>query len=140
MADDFPTATAARNCLFNGNCADAAFWMAKRAAMLGIGMYMLGQGKDLPKRAIAGSLAVQVFVFAWTWLTRNQDRATLPSIDAVEGGNILDVLATYLVRSTMVGLGMYAAGIRTDLVRDSLAGTAMVEMSILVWNGRKGGT
>lgn len=140
MADDFPTASAARNCLLNGNCADALFWTAKRAAMLGIGMYMLGQGNDLPKRAIAGSVAVQSFVFAWTWLTRNQDRATLPSIDAVEGGNILDILATYLVRSTMVGLGMYAAGIRSDLVRDSLAGTAMVELSILIWNGRKGGT
>lgn len=140
MADDFPTASAARSCLFNGDCGKAMLWTGKRALMLGIGMYMFGQGKDLPKRAVAGSLAVQAFVFAWTWLTRNQDRATLPSVDAVESGNPLDILATYLVRSTMVGLGMYAAGIRNDLVRDALSGTAMVELSILIWNGQKSGT
>lgn len=139
MSNGFPTALAARECL-NGDCTKAALWTAKRAAMLGLGMYMFGQSKDLPKRAIAGSLAVQTFVMAWTYFTRNQDKATLPSVDAVESGNMLDVLATYGVRSTMVALGMYAAGVRTDLVRDALAGTAMVEMSIIFWNGQKGGT
>lgn len=135
--ENFPTADAARRCL-SGDCGDSLKWTASRALMLGLGMYLLGEDKQIVRRAIAGSLSVQSFVFLWTLLTRNQDRATLPSVDAVESQDILGIGATYIVRSVLVGLGMYAAGIRDNLVRDALAGTAFVEMGILAWNGQRG--
>jgi len=57
-------------------------------------------------------------------------------VDAVEKKDILGILSTYTTRSLMVGIGMYLAGIRTNLVRDSLAGTALVEVGVIAWNGR----
>jgi hypothetical protein len=135
MADNFPTAEASRKCL-SGDCLDVVKWTGSRAVLLGLGMYMLGEDKDLVKRAVAGSLAVQAFVMGWTMLTKHQLRATLPSVDAVEKKDVFGVLSTYTTRSLMVGIGMYLAGIRTNLVRDALAGTALVEIGVIAWHGR----
>ena len=66
-------------------------------------------------------------------------KATLPSVDAVESNNIPGIIGTYFLRSGMVYGGMYLAGIRTNLLRTALAGTGMVEASILVWNDIKNG-
>ena len=134
----FPTALAARKCL-TGDCGEAIFCTAKRAAMLALWMYIFGEKKDIPKRAIAGSLAIQAFVMGWTFFTCNDAKATLPSVDAVESNNIAGIVGTYFLRSGMVYGGMYLAGIRTNLLRNALAGTGMVEASILVWNDIKNG-
>lgn len=46
------------------------------------------------------------------------------------------VVLSYLGRAAMVGGAMYLAGARTHVLRDALAGTAVLELLILLWFAR----
>lgn len=38
-----------------------------------------------------------------------------------------------LFRAGLIGVGLYAAGVRENLVRNALAGAAAIEVSVLIW-------
>lgn len=118
-------------------CASSAGVVVTRAMLLAAGMAAAGERKGLVRKAIAGSLAVHTFV--WLWSASNLiggERATLPSSEAVLQGHPLSILYTYLARSMMVGTGLYLARQRDNLTRNALAGTAAIEISVLLWAHR----
>jgi hypothetical protein len=74
LAADLPSAEAARQ-LVRGD-GGALFKVAGttllRAGLIGTGLYVAGQHRRLVRSAIAGALAVEVFVLAWAWLDRDE--------------------------------------------------------------------
>lgn len=129
---EFPTAVASRRCRTGQGCSDTAFWIAKRAAFVGVGLALAGDRKHLVKRSLYASAAVQAFVSIWE-ASHPDEPATLPSSDAALTGKPLPILMTYLVRSCFVAGGLYLSGQRKHLKRDALAGTAMIELAVLNW-------
>lgn len=119
-------------------CVSSAGVVVTRSLLLAVGMAAAGQRKGLVRKALAGSLAVQTFV--WLWSAGNLidgEPATLPSSAAVLSGNPLSIVYTYLARALMVGGGMYLAGERDNLTRNALAGTAAIEISVMTWAASK---
>ncbi len=50
----------------------AAVWkvglgFVSRALVIGLGMYAIGERKNLTRNALAGSAAVEAFVLGWVW-------------------------------------------------------------------------
>ena len=133
---EFPTAIASRECRLEGDCADVALWVIKRAAFVGVGLALAGNDRQLVKRSLYASLAVQAFVTGWE-ASHPDEPASLPSSDAALSGELLPITLTYLVRSMFVAAGLYVSGQRTHLVRDALAGTAMIEAAVLFWAAKE---
>ena len=133
---DFPTALAARQC-FTGDptgCVNSLLWTLSRAAMLAGGMWLAGERDKLWQRGLAGSTAIETFVFLWSAFHLDEKVATLPSATAVLSGDARHILATYLLRSSMVWGGLHLAGLKQNALRDALAGTALIELSVLSWS------
>jgi len=135
MASDFPTALAARQLLAGqpGALAENLWWTAKRAVLIGTGIALTGQREQLFKRAFFGSLAVTAFMVTYQAVDRDNPVATSPSVGPALAGDWLGIFVTYFLRSLIVAAGMYLAGIRTHLLRDAFAGTALIEAAVLEW-------
>lgn len=129
---DFPTATAAADCVTKGECGNSLVYFAGRTAMMYGGLRVVGAKQPL-KKAVAGSLAVQAFVVGWLATHGN---AQLPSGLAVKDGHPASIAYTYAGRSAIAALGMYLAGARKGVVKESLAAIAPVEVAVLVWGSR----
>lgn len=132
MADPITDSYRSENAFRN-----AVLWTIGRTAELYAGMMLAGEKDRLLQRAIAGSLAVQAFVSSWMFFTRNNPDIKLPSAEAVQNRDILGMFATYVIRSTLVGTGMYIAGFRDNIVRNSLAGGAVIEATVIALNYAK---
>lgn len=113
---------------------NAVLWTIGRTAELYAGMTIAGETDRVFQRAVAGSLAVQAFVSGWMFFTKNSPDIKLPSVDAVQSRDILGMLATFVIRSTLIGGGMYVAGFRDNLIRNSLAGGAVIEATVIALN------
>lgn len=113
---------------------NAVLWTIGRTAELYAGMTIAGEKDRVFQRAVAGSLAVQAFVSGWMFLTKNNPNIKLPSIEAVQNRDIIGMLATFVIRSTLVAGGMYAAGFRDNIIRNSLAGGAVIEATVIALN------
>lgn len=50
-----------------------------------------------------------------------------------EPGALFDVIYWTAFRATLIGAGLYAAGERSHLVRNAVAGALAVELGVLVW-------
>jgi len=64
---------------------------------------------------------------------------SLPSstaaLDLLSGkpGGLLGVVGSTLARACLVGVGMWVAGARKDVVRNALAGALSIEVFVLTW-------
>lgn len=105
---------------------------AYRAFVMGIGISLAGEKKSVVKKSIIASLAVESFVIGWSAYTLKKPDATLPSITAVQTGQLAPIIFTWLARSAMVAAGLHLAGEQKNVWRNSLAATAAVELPILV--------
>jgi len=129
----FPSSVSARACITQGDCGDTLYWILRRTLLISTGLRFAGEKEHLFKKSLYGSLAVQGFVMAWTAAHLDQPEATLPSGDAALGGNPVEIAGTYITRAFIVGTGLYAAGERKHLIRNALAGTAAIEIMVLLW-------
>ena len=116
---------------------NAVLWTIGRTAELYAGMMLAGEKDKVLQRAVAGSLAVQAFVSSWMFLTRNNPDIKLPSVKAVQERDYFGMFATFVLRSTLVAGGMYAAGFRDNIIRNSLAGGAVIEATVIALNYAK---
>ena len=133
----FPTATAAQACLQGDGsaCARSAGWVGTRTALLAAGMYVAtGSTQHLLRDALAGSLGVQAFVMAWAAFGQGRE---IPSATAALNGHPVGLLTTYAARAALVAAGMYLAGSRAGTLKRALAGTAVIEASVLLWAARR---
>lgn len=103
-------------------------WTASRSALLALGMYLAGERKNVVKKAVVGSLAVEAMVIASVAAVGD-----VPSARAALSEDPLMILATYLARSSIVAGSLYLAGERDNLWRNSLAGCAVIEVAVLRW-------
>jgi hypothetical protein len=64
---DLPSADAARKLVRgeSGALVPVIFTTTCRAALIGAGLYAIGQRSHLVKGALAGAVAVEIFVLAW---------------------------------------------------------------------------
>jgi len=59
--------------------------------------------------------------------------ASLPSGEVAVQKDVLGILGTYLLRSAIVGTGLWLSGERKNLTRNTLISTAMIQASVLLW-------
>jgi hypothetical protein len=130
---DFPSSVAARKCLQGQGCGDSVYWVLRRTLLINGGLRLAGEKKDLWKKSFYGSLAVQGFVMAWTASHMDEPVASLPSGETALSGNAFEILGTYLTRSVIVGTGLWLGGERKNLIRNTLASTAMIQATVLLW-------
>ena len=129
----FPSSESARKCLRGEGCADSVYWVIRRTLLLNSGLRLAGEKKDLWKKSLYGSLAVQAFVMAWTATHMNEPVASLPSGEVAVKGDLSGILGTYLGRSAIVGTGLWLGGERKNLLRNTLISTAMIQATVLLW-------
>ena len=129
----FPSSESARKCLRGEGCADTVYWIIRRTLLLNSGLRLAGEKKDLWKKSLYGSLAVQAFVMAWTATHMDEPVASLPSGEAAVNGSAMGILGTYLGRSAIVGTGLWLGGERKNLLRNTLISTAMIQATVLLW-------
>ena len=130
---DFPSSVAVRKCLKGEGCSDTVYWVLRRMLLINSGLRLAGEKEKLWKKSLYGSLAVQGFVFAWTAAHLDEPVASLPSGETAIGGNAFEILGTYLTRSAIVGTGLWLGGDRKHLIRNTLAGTAMIQATVMLW-------
>ena len=129
----FPSSESARKCLRGEGCADSVYWVIRRTLLLNSGLRLAGEKKDLWKKSLYGSLAVQAFVMAWTATHMDEPVASLPSGEVAVKGDLSGILGTYLGRSAIVGTGLWLGGERKNLLRNTLISTAMIQATVLLW-------
>lgn len=115
----------------------AFLWTAGRTLELWIAMKIAGQEDRLLERSLVGSLSVQAFVSGWMWFSEKNNGVKLPSEVAVEKMDPIGMLATATARAVIIGGGMYVAGFRNGVVRDALAGSAMIEAVVIALQGAR---
>lgn len=135
MSQPFPSAQAATECLEGvpGGCVRSLGWTLKRTALLATGMYLAGERRDLWKKVRAGSLAVQAIVMVDTALRPPEKRGQVLSSLAALDGSPLAILATWVGRSAIVWAGLQMAGQKRHAWRNAFAGTAAIEVAVLMW-------
>ena len=129
----FPSSVAARKCLKGEGCADSVYWVLRRMLLINSGLRLAGEKEKLWKKSLYGSLAVQAFVTAWTAAHMDESVASLPSGEVAVKGDAMGILGTYLVRSAIVGTGLWLSGDRKHLLRNTLVSTAMIQATVLLW-------
>lgn len=129
----FPSSVAARKCLQGEGCSETVYWVLRRTLLINGGLRLAGERKNTLKKSFYGALAVQAFVMAWTATHMDEPVASLPSGETAIGGNAFEILGTYLTRSAIVGTGLWLGGERKNLVRNTLAGTAMIQATVMLW-------
>ena len=129
----FPSSVAARKLLKGENYTDSAFYVLRRTLLIRSGLRLAGEEKDLWKKSLYGSLAVQAFVTAWTAAHMDEPVASLPSGEVAVAGDAAGILGTYLLRSAIVGTGLWLSGERKNLTRNTLISTALIQASVLLW-------
>ena len=112
----------------------ALLWTAGRTLELWLAMKIAGQEDRLLERSLAGSLSVQAFVSGWMFLSEKTNGAKIPSEIAIENRDPLGLLATTTARAVLIGTGMYIAGFRDGIVRDSVAGALAIEAVVIAMN------
>jgi hypothetical protein len=112
----------------------ALLWTAGRTLELWLAMKIAGQEDRLLERSLAGSLSVQAFVSGWMFLSEKINGAKIPSEIAIENRDPLEMLATTTARAVLIGTGMYIAGFRDGIVRDSVAGALTIEAVVIAMN------
>lgn len=130
---DFPSSVAARKCLKGEGCSDTVYWVLRRMLLINSGLRLAGEKEKLWKKSLYGSLAVQGFVFAWTAAHLDEPVASLPSGEVAVAGDAVGILGTYLLRSAIVGTGLWLSGERKNLTRNTLISTALIQASVLLW-------
>ena len=130
---DFPSSVAARKCLQGQGCGDSVYWVLRRTLLINGGLRLAGERKKTLKKSLYASLAVQAFVMAWTASHMDEEKASLPSGETALSGNAFEILGTYLTRSVIVGTGLWLGGERKNLIRNTLASTAMIQATVLLW-------
>jgi len=129
----FPSSVAARKLLKGENYTDSVFYVLRRTLLIRSGLRLAGEEKDLWKKSLYGSLAVQAFVTAWTATHMDEPVASLPSGEVAVAGDAVGILGTYLLRSAIVGTGLWLSGERKNLTRNTLISTALIQASVLLW-------
>lgn len=129
----FPSSVAARKCLQGEGCSETVYWVLRRTLLINAGLRLAGERKNTLKKSLYASLAVQAFVMTWTATHMDEPVASLPSGETAIGGNAFEILGTYLTRSAIVGTGLWLGGERKNLIRNTLAGTAMIQATVLLW-------
>jgi hypothetical protein len=129
----FPSSVAARKLLRSENYTDSVFYVLRRTLLIRSGLRLAGEEKDLWKKSLYGSLAVQAFVTTWTATHMDDPVASLPSGEVAVAGDAVGILGTYLLRSAIVGTGLWLSGERKNLTRNTLISTALIEASVLLW-------
>jgi len=129
----FPSSVAARKCLKGEGCADSVYWVLRRMLLINSGLRLAGEKEKLWKKSLYGSLAVQAFVTAWTAAHMDEPVASLPSGEVAVKGDAMGILGTYLVRSAIVGTGLWLSGDRKHMLRNTLVSTAMIQATVLLW-------
>lgn len=115
----------------------AVLWTAGRTLEIWAGMRIAGETDRVLERAIAGSVAVQAMITGWMLFHQNRPDVQLPSIEAIQRRDLFGMIATYILRSAIVGTGMVVAGFRDNVVRNALAGGAVIEASVIAFNLRE---
>jgi hypothetical protein len=59
--------------------------------------------------------------------------ASLPSGEVAIQKDVVGILGTYLLRSAIVGTGLWLSGERKNLTRNTLISTALIQASVLLW-------
>jgi len=129
----FPSSVAARKCLQGEGCSETVYWLLRRTLLINGGLRLAGERKNTLKKSFYGAMAVQAFVMAWTATHMDEPVASLPSGETAIGGNAFEILGTYLTRSAIVGTGLWLGGERKNLIRNTLASTAMIQATVLLW-------
>lgn len=129
----FPSSVAARKLIKGENYADSAYYVLRRTLLIRSGLSLAGEKKCIWKKAFYGSLAVQAFVTAWTATHMDEPVASLPSGEVAVAGDAVGILGTYLLRSAIVGTGLWLSGERKNLTRNTLISTALIQASVLLW-------
>lgn len=129
----FPSSVAARKLINGENYTDSAYYVLRRTLLIRSGLSLAGENKNIWKKSLYGSLAVQAFVTAWTATHMDEPVASLPSGEVAVQKDVLGILGTYLLRSAIVGTGLWLSGERKNLTRNTLISTAMIQASVLLW-------
>ena len=126
----FPSSVAARKLLKGENYTDSAYWVLRRTLLIRSGLSLAGEKKNIWKKSLYGS---QAFVTAWTATHMDEPVASLPSGEVAVQKDVLGILGTYLLRSAIVGTGLWLSGERKNLTRNTLISTAMIQATVLFW-------
>ena len=129
----FPSSVAARKLIKGESYTESAYWVLKRTLLIRSGLSLAGEKKGIWKKSLYGSLAVQAFVTAWTATHMDEPVASLPSGEVAVQKDVLGILGTYLLRSAIVGTGLWLSGERKNLTRNTLISTAMIQATVLFW-------
>ena len=129
----FPSSVAARKLIKGESYTESAYWVLKRTLLIRSGLSLAGEKKGIWKKSLYGSLAVQAFVTAWTATHMDEPVASLPSGEVAVQKDVLGILGTYLLRSAIVGTGLWLSGERKNLTRNTLISTALIQASVLLW-------
>ena len=129
----FPSSVAARKLIKGESYTESAYWVLKRTLLIRSGLTLAGEKKGIWKKSLYGSLAVQAFVTAWTATHMDEPVASLPSGEVAVAGDAVGILGTYLLRSAIVGTGLWLSGERKNLTRNTLISTALIQASVLLW-------
>src|SRR5690606_30926920 len=137
QTERLPTAAAGDGLLHGdmGQLIPVAALFVGRALEIAAGIWAAGGWDDQgAKKALAGSASVQAFLFGYVLMQPGKD---LPSGSSARGllaqekGSLARVTAHWLARSGLVGIGMYLAGQRKSLVKQSLFSGAAIEVAVL---------
>lgn len=113
-----------------GGLAGSIEWSLRRSMLLALGMYAAGERNQVVKKAVIGSVGVEAMVIACVLA---YGKAEPPSATAALDGDVLKILATYLVRSSVVAGSLYLAGEKDNVWRNAFAGCAAIETVVLYW-------
>lgn len=108
-----------------------ALWTIGRTTGMYGALKIAGQNDQTLKRAIVGAVAVQLFVSIWNLISA---KAVIPSDIAVRAKDPIGIFATATARAVLIGGGMYASGFRSNLVRDAIACTVVIELGVIAGN------
>jgi hypothetical protein len=109
-----------------------------RSAVVGLGMAAAGKRKHLLRDTLIGTAVIEAVVLAY-FSTRPPSDTTLPTQHHVsrflqgDTGAVLPIAQDIAGRALEIGAGMYLAGSRKHLVRDSLGGSLAVEALLVAY-------
>lgn len=141
-----PSATAAREFVQNpsGSVPHLLGSYLGRTAVVAAGMYAAGKRKHVLRDAAAGTAIIEAVILAYFYAKprSNADLYTQQHVARFLQGDVkglVPITEDVTIRAAEIALGMYLAGTRKDLVKDSIAGSLAVEALILGYSMMFGG-
>jgi len=110
-----------------------------RSLIVGLGMVAAGKRTHVVRDALAGTAVIEAVILAYFY-AKPRSSAELHTQQHVaqflqgDTSAIIPITEDTLIRAIEIGFGMYMAGTRKGIVKDSLAGSAAVQALIIAYS------